>query len=468
MTSPLSRPTARPRRALVAALAVTLGVVPLAACESGGADDGGGGTADTAQFGKDVSGELSVWGFNNADDVGKARLANAQQQLGGVKVTLDETGFDSQKFTTRAASKTLPDVVQMDRQYVATYAAQDLIVPLDQCFSLYGVDPSSYWYPAVVKDVGYKGKVWAAPQFFQPSAVMLNTRVLDGAGLTAADIDTSKPDALVATAKKLTVTEGGNPTRIGFDPVAGGQAPGWLLGFGGQVMDDNGVPTLDNPNNAKALAFLKQLYDAQGGYAKVKSFSDAFDTFGKNNQFVKDQVGAQMDAQWYVNVLSPYVKDVQISATPFKDQQGQPLSVSGGTSFVIPAGAKNMNAACAYVVDLTNEANWMAAAEARAQTLASKPGSINTGLFTGSPSVDKALREKFVKTSGNKGFDETIATFYDVLGNARSQGSSPAGQAIQQELQNAISATLLGQKPPEQALSDAQAAAKRAYDQFGG
>ena len=456
--------TAIRRRVLLTALALSLSTLPLAAC-GGGEDEG---TADAAQFGKEVSGDLSVWGFNNADDVGKARLANAQQQLGAVKVALDETGFDSQKFTTRAAGKTLPDVVQMDRQYVATYAAQDLIVPLDSCFSLYGVDPSSYWYPAVVKDVTYKDKVWAAPQFFQPSALMLNNRVLDEAGLTATDFDTSKTDALLATAKKLTVTEGGNPTRLGFDPVAEGQISAWVLGFGGKVMDDAGVPTLDDPNNAKALAYLKQLYDAQGGYAKAKSFSDAFDTFGKNNQFVRDQVAAQIDAQWYVNVLSPYTKNVDIAATPFKDQTGQPLSISGGTSFVITAGAKNMNAACAYVVDLTNEANWTAAAEARVATLAKNPGSINTGLFTGAPSVDKALREKFVKPSGNKGFDQTIATYYEVVGSAKSQGSSPAGQAIQAELRNALSAVLLGQKAPEQALTDAQGAAKRAYDQFGG
>jgi multiple sugar transport system substrate-binding protein len=452
------------RRVLLTALALSLSTLPLAAC-GGGEDEG---SADAAQFGKEVSGELAVWGFNNADDVGKARLAYAQQQLGGVTIKLDETGFDSQKFTTRAASKTLPDVVQMDRQYVATYAAQDLIVPLDSCFSLYGVDPKTYWYPAVVKDVTYKDKVWAAPQFFQPSAVMLNTRVLDEAGLSAADVDTSKTDALIKTATQLTKTEGGNPSRLGFDPVAGGQAPGWVLGFGGKVMDDAGVPTLDDPNNAKALAFLKQLYDAQGGYAKAKSFSDAFDTFGKNNQFVKDQVAAQLDAQWYINVLSPYAKSVDISATPFKDQTGQPLSVSGGTSFVIPAGAKNMNAACAYLINLTNEGNWMAAADARAATLAKTPGSINTGIFTGAPTVDKAIRDKYVKASGNKGFDSTIATYYEVLDHAKSQGSSPAGQAIQSELQNAISAVLLGQKSPEQALTDAQGAAKRAYDQFGG
>ena len=105
-------------------------------------------------------------------------------------------------------------------------------------------------------------------------------------------------------------SRGGKPTTIGFDPVATGQAPAWILGFGGQAdRTTSGMPTLDDPNNAKALAFLKQLYDAQGGYAKVKSFTDSFDVFGKNNQFVKDQVGAQVNAQWYVNVLTPYVEE---------------------------------------------------------------------------------------------------------------------------------------------------------------
>ena len=42
-------------------------------------------------------------------------------------MSLDATGFDAQKFTTRLASGDVPDVVQMDRQFVATYAAQDLL-----------------------------------------------------------------------------------------------------------------------------------------------------------------------------------------------------------------------------------------------------------------------------------------------------------------------------------------------------
>ena len=59
----------------------------------------------------------------------------------------------------------------------------------------------------------------------------------------------------------------------------------------------------------------------------------------------------------------------------------------------------------------------------------------------------------------------------DILRGApqgKSLGSSPAGQAIDTELKNAISSTLLGKKSPDEALADAQTAAKRAYDQVAG
>jgi multiple sugar transport system substrate-binding protein len=179
-------------------------------------------------------------------------------------------------------------------------------------------------------------------------------------------------------------------------------------------------------------------------------------------------VGAQVNAQWYVNVLSPYADQIELGATPFKDQSGQPFAVTGGTAFVIPAKAKNPDAACAWMVNLVTDDAWMAAGAARAATLEKTPGAMNTGLFTGSPSADKAIRDKYVKPSGNAGFDQTIKTYYDVVASGQSLGGSPAGQTIQTELNNAVASALLGQKTPEQALADAQAASLRAYDKVAG
>jgi multiple sugar transport system substrate-binding protein len=233
--------------------------------------------------------------------------------------------------------------------------------------------------------------------------------------------------------------------------------------MGGSLTDDEGKPTLDDPANEAGLDLLKQITDAQGGFAKIKSFTDSFDSFGDDNQFVAQQVGAQVNAQWYPNVLSPYLDQVQLAAVPFKDKDGNPFSVASGSAFVVPAGAKNPAAACAWAVELTTVEAWQAAGEARSATL-QENGGLNTGLFTGSPDADQALREQFVVPTGNAGFDQVVSTYYDVLGYGRTFGSSPAGQEIQSELNNAVTATLLGDKTASEALADAQQAAERAYD----
>ncbi|WP_313355993.1 extracellular solute-binding protein [Microbacterium sp.] len=419
--------------------------------------------AEDVDWGAQATGDLKAWGFENADDVGQSRLDYAEKQLKDVKVDLDATAFDAQKFTTRLAGGNVPDVVQMDRRYVTTYAAQGLILPLDECLKEQDVSPREHWYPFVIDDVTYDDEIWAVPQFYQPPAILVNKKVLDEAGVTADEIDTSDADVLLDAIGKIYQEDNGVPTRLGFDPQATGQSGLWILGMGGQLNDDDGKPTLDDPKNVAGIEMLKKITDAQGGFAAVKSFTDSFDTFGDNNQFVAGQVGAQVNAQWYPNVLSPYMDELQLEAVPFRGADGEPFSVASGTAFVVPVGAKNPAAACAWMVDLTSDDAWAAAGKARGETR-EKDGGVNTGLFTGSPAADKAIRDEWVTASGNAGFDQVISTYYDVVDYGQSFGSSPAGQEIQNELNNAITAALIGDKSPEEALKDAQKAAMRAYE----
>lgn len=451
------------RRAALVAAGVAFALLVSTGCS--GDDDTG---SNAGNFDANASGTLKAWGFNNADDVGKARLDYAAKQLNGVKIEIDQTNFDAQKFTTRLASDDVPDVVQMDREFVATYAAQGLIQSLDKCFTANSVEPKKRWYESVVGDVTYKDEVWAVPQFYQPPAIILNRTVMDAAGVTDADIDTSNPDKLLAAIARMYKQNGDVPATLGFDPQATGQLWLWTVGMGGKLIGDKGQPTLDDPSNVYGLELLKKITDAQGGFAKYKSFTDSFDTFGEKNQFVQNQVGAQVMAQWYPNVLSPYATKLKLGAVPFKGKDGKPVTTAYGTSFVVPTKAKNPSAGCKWALALTEDGSWNAAAEARATTLAGKPGSINTGLFTGSPGPDKAIRDKFVKPSGNAGFDQVISTYYDIASAGKSVGATPAGQQMKQELTNAFTATLLGSKSAQQALADAQKAAMNAYKNVTG
>ena len=415
-------------------------------------------------FTKEVSGTLKISGFNPSDEVGQSRADYAKQQLAGVTITLDTTNFDPQKFAAQAASGNVPDLLQMDRSVVATLADKDLIVPMDECYAVHGVTPDQQYYPSTIGDVTYDGKVYAVPQFFQPLALMVNKRVLEKAGVSLDQLDTSKPDQIVALAEKLQQQKGGNPSVVGFDPDLPGSAYMWFEVFGGGTNDDTGKPTLDDPNNVKALTWMKQVMDAQGGFAKVKSFKDTWDVFGDKNQFVHDQVAVQTAQQWYVNVLSNTKDDVSLAAVPIKTLEGQPIAMAGGTAFAVAAAGKNKSAACAWAINATSEAAWVAAGQARAKTVEEK-NSINTGLFTASPVADEAVRTQFVKPSGNADFDQVIATFYEVLPGNVSRGASAVGQIIDQNFNNAVSVALTGEKDPQAALADAQAASLRAWDQ---
>ena len=450
--------------AVVVATSVGALLAATAACSSSGSGSGNSSSAaKNTNFSAKPSGTLNSWSFDNADDVGKARMgyADAQLKKSGVTVKYDQTSFDAQKFTTRLASGDVPDVVQMDAQDVITYAAQGLIMPLNKCYSQNNVDPSTLFYPAVTGDVTWKNQIWAVPQFYQPSAILVDENVLQAAGLTNADIDTSNMPRLLAAIKKMYKSSGGNPSTLGFDPQATGNVYLWLLGLGGQVTDKNGAPALDSAANEAALSALKQITDAQGGYAKLKSFTDTFDFFGAKNQFVKNQVGAEVDAQWYPNVLSPYTKQIKIQTVPFKNKSGQPVTVSDDTAFVIPTKSRNPVAACQWALAVDSMGSWKAAEAARNATLA-KTGSPNTGLFTGEPAVDKILRADS-KPSGNADFDQAVQGFYDIVGDGIALPASPAGQEIQTDLQNAFTSVLTGQSSPKDALAKAQSDAMRAY-----
>ncbi|QGN32854.1 ABC transporter substrate-binding protein [Microlunatus sp. Gsoil 973] len=422
------------------------------------------GSSGKSQFSKSVGGELKTYGFNPSDEVGKSRSDYATAQLNGVKVTMDTSSFDTQKFAAQAAAGQVPGLIYADRAQIDTLADKKLIMPLDQCYATWGVNPSQRFYSSVINDVTYQGKVYGIPEFFQAEAIIANKRVLQKSGVSLDQLDTSKPDQLLAAAKKMTAMSGGKPTRLGFVPDMPGSAAIWLAVFGGRTVDQKGKPTLNDANNVKALTWLKQLSDAQGGYAKGKSLLDSMDVFGAKNQYVKDQVGAQVWAQWYVNVLSDYKKNVDIAAVPIKTLDGKTLAMAGGAAYAIPAKSPNPSAACAWAIKITSPEAWQKASEARQKTV-QKDDSINTGLFTGSPVADKANRDQFVKSSGNADFDQVINTYYKILPDNRPMGASAVGQSITDNLNNAVIVALSGGKSPQKALDDAQAAALRAWAQ---
>ncbi|MBB5832988.1 extracellular solute-binding protein [Brachybacterium aquaticum] len=449
------------RRALQIGAATS--VLGLAACSRGGGASGDAGGEGPHEFTTTASGSLASMGFNPSDEVGQARADYAAAQLPDLQVEMDTTNFDSQKFTAQAAAGQVPDLIQFDRALVATFAANGLIMPLDQGFEVHGVDPAAQYYDAALRDVTHDGAIYAVPQFFQPSALLVNTRAAEAAGLAPGDFDTSDPDALLRVVEKGTTMEGSAPVTLGFDGDIPGSAEMWMQVFGGGSVGEDGAPTLDRAENVEALTWIKELLDLQGGYAEVTSLKNAMDVFGEQNQYVTDQVVAQSWAQWYLNVLTDFADAVEIQAVPVRSLDGTAIGFAGGSAFAVPTAAANADGALAWALAATSTEAWLKAGEAR-QATAAEAGGINTGLFTGSPEADQQVREQFVDPSGDPDFDQAISVYYDVLAEPRSTGSSPVGEQIKQALLDATTAALNGEKEPAQALADAQASAQGDFE----
>jgi multiple sugar transport system substrate-binding protein len=162
--------------------------------------------------------EISRSAVQPLDEVGPVPRDYAKQQLAGVTVQLDTTSFDPQKFAAQAASGNVPDLLQMDRSVVATLADKDLIVPMDECYR-----STALRRPAVLpvdgrrRDLRRQGL--RRPQFFQPHALMANKRVLEKAGVSLDQLDTSKPDQIVSVAEKLAEQKGATPRCSASTPT---------------------------------------------------------------------------------------------------------------------------------------------------------------------------------------------------------------------------------------------------------
>jgi multiple sugar transport system substrate-binding protein len=424
---------------------------------------GGGGGATSAGFGGQPTGALNIMGFGGDDDVAKARIAVFQQSAPGVTVTHNKGDFDAQQFLTALASGNPPDLVYMSRALIGSYAAQGAIQPLTSCIEGQQIDTSQY-RPAALKSVTLKNVVYGIPEFYTVSVNLVDTTSLQQAGLTTADIQTKDWNALLTTATKMFKADGGKIEHVGYDSKIPDSFPLWALVNGAQIVKDDGSPNLNDPKAVEALDFNLKLVAAQGGWTNFKSWRDSFDIFGDQNPITAHKLSAFPMDSFYVNDLAGFLnKGTTLDSTSVTDRQGQPVSTIGGQAWVIPKGAKNPVAACAWAKTMTQTDTWMAAAKARAATVASK-NTLFTGLYTANTKADQQIRDMYVKPGKDAGFDRAIANVYTALDAGQALNPSAAGAEIDAAWKSAVSRALGGSQSAQAALDQAQQEAKAAYD----
>ncbi|RLQ04492.1 extracellular solute-binding protein [Micromonospora sp. BL1] len=435
------------------------GVLTLAISGCGGVGGGG----DSGGGGAEGSGALSTMGFSLSDEIATTRVDAFKRDHGDVRLTITEGAFDEQQFLSAVASGNPPDLVYMDRKLIGTYAERGSIQPLTDCVEKQRIDMAEYRQSAR-EQVTLDGTVYGIPEFSQVRVLYLNEALLKRAGLGADDVNLADWAGLPALNARLAAVSGGRLSRIGIDPKIPEFLPMWAKANGADMISADGTrANLTDPKVVEALTTGVGLIQAQGGWGKFKSFRDTFDFFGAQNPLAKNQIAAWPMEEWFLNQAAKNSPDAELVVKPFVDRQGKPLSLSSGQAWVITKGAKNPDAACAFVKQMTATDTWLAAARARAE--ARKAANLPfTGLWTGNTTADKKIFDEVYKPTGNKRFDDAVQTIRQAQDAAFAMPASPAGAEFDKAWTDAVNRVLSGQEQPAQALDRAQREATAALD----
>ncbi len=449
-------------RRLTTTLALLAGGALISGCAQGTAAQDS--TSDTS-YDPDahLSGKLTVMGFGASDEIATTRLEEAKSALGSdVKVKLIEGDLDIQQFLSAVATGEPPEVIYADRGQIGSFASRGAIIPLDDCIDGEEIDTDAYLDTAL-DQVTFDDHVYGIPEFNVVQIIQANQQLLNKAGLTIEDVNGSDWDAVTAANKKLSQSNGGKLSVIGFDSKLPEFLPLWAKANGTDLISEDGrTARLDDPAVVDALTWAVGIYDDQGGFSKVKAFRDSADFFGEGNQFASGTLGAMPFEQWYVNILNDVSPDAPMAFDTVRDTSGDPIAFSSGSAWAIPKGSADPEAACRFAKAMTATDSWIKAAQARIK-LRAKDGGLFTGLLTGNAEADQQIHD-LIEPSGDEKWDSAVEAIYEANDHTFSMPANPAGEEFEAAWQDAVNRVLNGQQDPQSALEQAQKNAQQALD----
>lgn len=184
------------------AIATATMVLILGGC---GVADSGGGKQDLSK--DKVTLRMTWWGGDARHELTKKAIAAFQAKYPNITVTGEFSDWNGywDKLATATAGGNIPDVIQMDQTYLASYADRGVLADLAQQPEL-----DTKALPAAVLDTGRsKGVLYAMPISTTSWGLLINQDKLTSLGLTLPDTDTWTWSEFATFAESVTKASGG-------------------------------------------------------------------------------------------------------------------------------------------------------------------------------------------------------------------------------------------------------------------
>ena len=417
------------KRRTLSVVAGLASVALVAAC--GGGDDGG---DDAAASGTEGRGPITyVQGKDNSGLLGPmAERWNAAHP--NEKVTVKEQSDQAdqqhddlvQHFQAKDPSY---DVVSVDVVWVAEFAAKGWLTPLKDKFAL----DTNGFLEAPVKASTYNKTLFAAPTSSDGAMLYYRSDLVKTPPKTFDEMwgmcDIAKKNGMDCYAGQFAKYEGGTCN-----------ATEWMNAYGAEAVDESGKPTIDSPEAAAGLKALadnykngnipKQAITYQEEQSRA-SFQDGKLLFLRNWPYVYNLASTDAGSK---------VKG-KFAVAPLPGVDGPGTSTLGGHQAAISAYSKNKATALDFLKFLTSPEE---------QKINMEKGSLAPVIE--SIYTDEALVKKY----------PYLPVLLESIKNAVSRPVTPFYPGVTKAIQDNFFPAIQGQKSPEQAVKDMQAAMQAA------
>ncbi|NBI05891.1 ABC transporter substrate-binding protein [Senegalia massiliensis] len=300
-----------------------------------------------------LSGDVVVWSWDVAAKSLEDAAKEFEKQHPDVTVKVEDLGVGQvyDRLLTRLASKTgLPDVITMEGERVATYAAK---FPNGFADLTEHVNTEDF-LDVKISEVTYNDKVVAFPWDGAPTGLYYRADLFEEAGINPDDIKTW--DDFIKEGEKM------KELGIKMMPLAASKNPtffGMLYEqTGSYFFDEKGNPTVNSEKGMKAANTLKKLYDSGVTF-------DNQDWDGMVSATKEGKIATVPSAVWWAGTLQDEVKDSagdwRVMKLPVIEEGLDYIAVNGGSNVLVPEDAPNKQAAIEFVkfamTDIDNQVN---------------------------------------------------------------------------------------------------------------
>lgn len=289
----------------IGAAAAAATIFATAGCSAGDGGADGDVTLEFAQW----------WEPELPDGELRALLDRFEEENPGITVELLSGPYASTKeqLFAGAASGTISDVVGLDGAWVNDFAKQGAIADLTALMDEQGYDDSE-----LASQIQVDGATYMIPVVNFVYPMYTNDALLADAGVAEAPSDRTAFAAAAAA-----ITEGGDAYGTAFplslETPSGiqNQVMSWVWASGGSMLDEDGLPDLENDEVTEAITYLADLY--QEGVFSPGAFTMKEQDMVE--EFTNGRVGMMIDSLAHITQIRESNPDLDfsISALPAED-----------------------------------------------------------------------------------------------------------------------------------------------------